>query len=56
MFFERETRNPKNENYLSQTLGLKLYYMIYDSASTVMANWIFQANTPTSDLIIIQLE
>ena len=44
--------NPSNENYLVETVGLNLLYVIYGSTNTAMANLIFRANTPTADLII----
>ena len=44
MFFERETLNPNNEKYLAKTIGYKLWYTIYDSTNTTIANLISLAN------------
>ena len=44
MFFERETFNPNNEKYLAKTIGYKLWYTVYDSTNTTIANLISLAN------------
>ena len=44
MFFERETLNPNNEKYLAKTIGYKLWYTVYDSTNTTIANLISLAN------------
>ena len=44
IFFERETLNPNNEKYLAKTIGYKLWYTIYDSTNTTIANLISLAN------------
>ena len=55
MFFEWEKLNPINKNYLVKTLGLKLYYVIYGSATLFIANMIYLADIPTADLMIYHL-
>ena len=47
MFFERETLNPNNEKYLAKTIGYKLWYTVYDSTNTTIANLISLANIET---------
>ena len=44
MFFERETLNANNEKYLAKTIGYKLWYTIYESTNTTIANLISLAN------------
>ena len=45
MFFERETLNSNNERYLVKTIRSKLWYIIYGSTTTAIANLISLANT-----------
>ena len=44
MFFEREMLNPNSEKYLVKTIGYKLYYIIYGSTTTAIANLISPSN------------
>ena len=56
MFFECVKLNPSNKNYLVETIGLKLLYVIYRSTTFVIANLICLANIPISDVTIYCLE
>ena len=47
---------PSNKNYLVETIGLKLLYIIYGSTTLVIANLICLANIPIRDLTIYHLE
>ena len=45
MFFEREMLNPNNEKYLLKTIDVSyIYYVIYGSTTTAIANLISLAN------------
>ena len=56
MFFECVKLNPSNKNYLVETIGLKLLYVIYGFTTLVIANLICLANIPISDVTIYYLE
>ena len=56
MFFECVELYPSNKNYLVETIGLKLLYIIYGSTTLVIANLICLANIPIRDLTIYHLE
>ena len=56
MFFECEKLNLNNKNYSVKAIGLKLYYVIYSSATFFIVNLICLANIPTPDLISPRVE
>ena len=56
MFLECEKFNPKNKNYLVETIGHKLQYVIYCFTTLFIAKLICLANIPTPDNISSRVE
>ena len=56
MFFECKKLNLNNKNYSVKAIGLKLYYVIYSSATFFIVNLICLANIQTPDLISPRVE
>ena len=56
MFLECEKFNPKNKNYLVETIGHKLQYVIYCFTTLVIAKLVCLANIPTPDNISSRVE